>query len=69
MRKNDHFLPSNTPTGGKIVPSNTRAREEIEVPDEVKHGLQENVIFMISLIQTSQGHDEFSDAASGEPLG
>jgi hypothetical protein len=28
-----------------------------------------NFLFVIFLIQISQGHDEFSDAASGEPLG
>jgi predicted DNA-binding protein (UPF0251 family) len=44
VRRNDHFLPSDTPTRGNSAPSNTRAREEIEGHDKRKHGLQENVI-------------------------
>lgn len=43
VRRNDHFLPSNTPIESNSVPSNTRVREEIERPEEVKYGLQKNV--------------------------
>ena len=42
VRTNAHFLPSNTPIGDNLVPSNTRKREEIGGTEAVKHGIKEN---------------------------